>query len=454
MAVAALSPSCTSADPPAPAASGSAPPSTSAPLADSPPPLTSHPTTAGPIALGNLNGQIRTLESAHSKRDLTGQKRRLLIELLSLRAEMSGRLEDLERAADLAESLSDLPSAQAGSPSASATQAKPPSPPGRAPSSGSPPVSPTASAPGRAPSSGSLPVSPVTAGFEDLLTRASMRAALHRFDESSTDLLEAEKRGAPPARTRKIRISIFEARGQLEQALSLAVESRTSRPGIDTWGVEAVLLGELDRRPDALAAFRSALASFRDTSPFPVAWLFFRQAQLWEREARPDLAIAYHEAALARVPTYAHAAAHLARLLPPARAESLLLPLLETSDDPDLESVLAQKLKEKGDHDSAKPHIAKAAARYDTLVARHPEAFADHAAQFWLDLGGDPKKALDLARLNLKVRKTPDAYKLAILAALEAGDRPTACALGTESLSLPHLSGILREIAKSSCAPQ
>ena len=55
---------------------------------------------------------------------------------------------------------------------------------------------------------------------------------------------------------------------------------------------------------------------------------------------------------------------------------------------------------------------ARAAARYDELVARHPEAFADHAAEFWLAAGADPHRALSLASRNLEVRQTPRAHEL------------------------------------------
>ena len=53
-----------------------------------------------------------------------------------------------------------------------------------------------------------------------------------------------------------------------------------------------------------------------------------------------------------------------------------------------------------------------AAARYDELIASHPEAFADHAAEFWLAAGADPDKALRLAKMNLEVRNTPRARSL------------------------------------------
>ena len=54
----------------------------------------------------------------------------------------------------------------------------------------------------------------------------------------------------------------------------------------------------------------------------------------------------------------------------------------------------------------------RAAARYDELIASHPEAFADHAAEFWLAAGADQDKALGLAKMNVEVRNTPSARRL------------------------------------------
>ena len=34
-------------------------------------------------------------------------------------------------------------------------------------------------------------------------------------------------------------------------------------------------------------------------------------------------------------------------------------------------------------------------------MARHPEVYADHAAEFWLTIGTDPEKALCIACTNL-----------------------------------------------------
>ena len=47
-----------------------------------------------------------------------------------------------------------------------------------------------------------------------------------------------------------------------------------------------------------------------------------------------------------------------------------------------------------------------AAARYDELVSRHPEAFVDHAAEFWLTVGGDRSKGLELVVRDHASRST------------------------------------------------
>jgi tetratricopeptide (TPR) repeat protein len=283
------------------------------------------------------------------------------------------------------------------------------------------------------------------------LTRASMRSTLHRFDEAWADLDEAEKRGAKAIQTQNTRISILAARGRFEEALALAIQARDNQRSIKTLGTVAVLLGEAGRKEEAIAAFREAFDSLADTSPFPVAWLFFVQGQFWEREGNIELALAYYKAVLERFPLHAHAATHAARLAPVAEVEPLLNPLLTSSDDPEVHTVLAINLQAQGNASAAKKHVDIAAKRYDELCAQHPAAFADHAAQFWLDAGNDPKKAFDWAKRNLETRKTAKAYELAVISALANHDRQAACELGTESLTKTKASSMFREIVRGAC---
>jgi hypothetical protein len=86
--------------------------------------------------------------------------------------------------------------------------------------------------------------------------------------------------------------------------------------------------------------------------------------------------------------------------------------LAVSSDDPDYAAQLARILGEMGLNDESSIWRRWAADRYDELTATHREAFADHAAEFWLGPGNDPKKALRLATLNLEARKTPRARDL------------------------------------------
>jgi hypothetical protein len=86
--------------------------------------------------------------------------------------------------------------------------------------------------------------------------------------------------------------------------------------------------------------------------------------------------------------------------------------LAVSSDDPDYAAQLARILGETGRADESRHWCRLAAVRYDELIVSHPEAFADHAAEFWLAAGANPEKALRFARINVEVRKTPRAYGL------------------------------------------
>ena len=97
-----------------------------------------------------------------------------------------------------------------------------------------------------------------------------------------------------------------------------------------------------------------------------------------------------------------------------ARLHSLAV----SSDDPDYAAQLARILGDAGRDGESRHWRRLAAARFDELMASRPEAFADHAAEFWLAAGADPDKALRLAKMNVEVRNTPRAR--ALLAAVAA----------------------------------
>lgn len=357
------------------------------------------PTTPGALAFSNLNSQIQGSESALALDPKHPAKRLALVDLIATRGQYSARVADYERAAQIADEV-------------------------------------VRDAPGK---------------WEPLLARASTRATLHRFTEALADLDEVDRLSPKHPGARSQRAAILQARGQLEEALVIRRASREAYKNIMTLGNEAALLGDMGKLDEAARLFREAAASYRDVSPFPVAWLFFQEGLMWERAGQRARAKSFFAAAHERLPAYAHAASHLAQIEAPPRALELLAPIVAASDDPEFELLLAQRLQDSGRKADAEPHLARVRARYDELVRRHPAAFADHAGWFWLDEGKDPKRALELAKLNLETRKTEKAYELALLAAIAANSREEGCALAEQTSKLPNASEMLRRVSANAC---
>jgi tetratricopeptide (TPR) repeat protein len=273
-------------------------------------------TTAGVIALGNLEARIDGQVSRATEGRLTVGERAELVELIALRGHVLGSIADAERAAAMADELV-----------------------------------------------GQLP-----RDARSFLARARMRSVFHRFPSALTDLGTAAGLGGD--------------RVELEA---------------ERW-------------------FTAATRSYRGTSPFPPAMLEFQRGKLWMEHDDLRRARAWCDAAVRRLGAYVSAQGHLAELDAAlgetAAAIARLRPLALASDDPDYATQLARILGDAGQTDEARTWRDKAEARYDELLARHRDAFADHAAEFWLTIGGDPERALSLARHNLSVRQTPRARAL------------------------------------------
>jgi tetratricopeptide (TPR) repeat protein len=152
-----------------------------------------------------------------------------------------------------------------------------------------------------------------------------------------------------------------------------------------------------------------------------LALLDFQRGLMWLGQGDLDHARTWLSAAHRRLPAYAPAQGHLAEveaaLGETETALARLRPLTVSSDDPDYAASLARILTELDRVDEACGWRATAETRYDELISLHPEAFADHAAEFCLEAGADPHRALSLARRNLEVRQTPRAYELMARAA-------------------------------------
>jgi len=140
------------------------------------------------------------------------------------------------------------------------------------------------------------------------------------------------------------------------------------------------------------------------------------------------------------------------RPLLPHKWVLMLQPLAETSEDPDYAAQLSRILGEANRHDDAKPWRERAAARYDELMAKHPEAYADHAAEFWLAAGNDPARALGYAERNLALRPTVRAWELVLRAAHAKGDGERACAAANGAREAGYLYASARKVVDEELA--
>jgi tetratricopeptide (TPR) repeat protein len=321
-------------------------------------------TTSGAIALVNLQGQIDGLELQAARGRLAVAQRADLIDLLSLRGHVLGRIADYECAAELAEQF----------------------------------------------------VCDAPADGLAFLARARMRATFHCFSEALADLDMAERLGWDRTGLDAERAAIFQALGRYNEALALCRNAVERQPDFATLGALAVLQAERGEFAEAERLFTEGRRRYQGVSPFPVAQLDFQHGLMWLELGDLHAARAWFDAAQDRLPVYAPVLGHLAEvdaaLGEPEAAISRLRPLAAASDDPEYAGLLAGLLNKTGQADEARRWRSQAAARYDELVARHPAAFADHAAEFWLTSGADAQKAIELAWQNLAVRQTPRAYAL------------------------------------------
>jgi tetratricopeptide (TPR) repeat protein len=343
-------------------------------------------TTDGVLARSNLEAMIAAYQGMVAREPAWGGARLSLVTVLEARASTYGRVEDLERAAEVAED-----------------------------------------------GVGRAPRSP-----EAWLARAAARAGLHRFPDASADLDRALALGAEPDVVMAQRASIALARGDFAGALGIAHARAAREPGMATDSALGVTLAESGDLAMAAQAFTRALAEYRDTSAFPVAFVEFRQGLLAERVGDFDRAAERYGAVLRRLPGHAQAAVHLAGIeMVRGRldaAEEALRTLLPEASDPEIPATRAALARRRGDLPRAVREESAAGDRFQALVERHPDAFADHAARFFLDR--EPREALRWAVHNLDVRQTSEAYDLALSAALLVGDRRVRCELARRAAAV------------------
>jgi len=293
------------------------------------------------------------------------------------------------------------------------------------------------------------------------LLHARVLTALHRWNEAHAALDLAATSGADAESVQRSRdtIDVAVGSGDLEAILSRAELWTETAPGASSHGARANALWKLGRYAEADKAFQAAMASYRDVAPWVVAWSDFQRGVMWSESAnRPDLAAPLYAAAVARLPHYHVAVVHHSELLvEEGKAEeaiALLSAVVESAEDPEAKGLLATLLRENGEPERAAVLRAEAKAAYEALLETHRAAYAEHGAEFFLNVVDEPEVALTLALENLADRPNSGAFELAVSAALAAMKTDDACELveraRREASPTPVFCEVMHE-ASASC---
>jgi len=103
-----------------------------------------------------------------------------------------------------------------------------------------------------------------------------------------------------------------------------------------------------------------------------------------------------------------------------------LTSVIKAADEPEAYALLGSLHLRIGHLEQGRQEIKRARQRFDVLLMRAPLAFADHAAEFYLGQGHDAERAWELALQNLHNRETARSVALAVKAALASGRQEEA----------------------------
>ncbi len=243
----------------------------------------------------------------------------------------------------------------------------------------------------------------------------------HQFAEADRSFDDLKPLVQDPSEWEPLAATLFEAQGKPDLAHEYRERTATNHPSSTNLTALAANLAMRGRLDDAIALIPAAAAALRDPSPVLVAWLLVQWGRLHVQNGELAAARQLVEEAHRRMPGYVEATVQLATLV---RA---------TGGDPG-ELVTAALVAEPGNPEllALAGQAPQAHAAWQAYL-QYPleEAFADHAARFYLGAGREPARALELASRNFVNRPTTEARSLLVEAQLANALPAEACATST-----------------------
>jgi tetratricopeptide (TPR) repeat protein len=150
------------------------------------------------------------------------------------------------------------------------------------------------------------------------LVATEVASIRHHFADAKEHLRKAEALGAPADATRRIKLAIAQALGEdLSEVLAARMEMARSVPDIQNLVPLGALFADIGEYEEADSAYARAIQSYRNASPFPLAWACFQLGVLWG-ETAPERdrkrAAQWYERAMEYLPMYVKARVHLAEI--------------------------------------------------------------------------------------------------------------------------------------------
>lgn len=241
--------------------------------------------------------------------------------------------------------------------------------------------------------------------------RGSALARVHQFAAAREAVARCKPLASDPSLWEGLVATIAEATGDLASSGSFREHQATAYPNATALTLWAGHLAIAGRIPEALAVMPRAVAAIRDNPASLLNWILFQWGRIYELAGEPAKARSFYAAARERLPTL-ETTAHLAQTMLATGGDprALVASALAIDPTPELYAL------------ASKPDDAR--REWERYLAAFPEAFADHAARFYLDPttrgGANPQRALELAKLDFANRPTLESRALLIEASLAA----------------------------------
>ncbi len=127
------------------------------------------------------------------------------------------------------------------------------------------------------------------------MARAEVSAMRHRPANAEQALLTAAANGAPPVEVAEVRADLLEAVGEHRAALDIRIANSGGLPPAQRLSRIACCQLALGAHHEAVATFTSAIRSYADASPLPIASMLFNWGHTWEHIGdRGRAELAYH----------------------------------------------------------------------------------------------------------------------------------------------------------------